>query len=291
MFRVRTGPLLGLAVQIVLLAGLTCTVGLGAAGWSAALAYAGMLCALLRRGLRRVGADALGPADRVTLARALLVGGVLALVVDAGSGPAPLGVLVPLTAVALALDAVDGRVARRTGTASAFGARFDMEIDAFLILVLSAHLAPALGGWVLAIGAMRYAFVAASAALPWLRGTLPARYWRKVVAAAQGVVLAVAAAGVLPPTAATVLVAGALALLVESFGHDVAWLWRHRPAPARTRDVPVAHAERISVVRTGSVAVVRAEEVVVARTGPAAGGAEPLVRLGPAARLATHQPV
>ncbi|MCI4065686.1 sulfatase [Micromonospora sp. R77] len=99
-------------------------------------------------------------------------------------------------------------MARRTGTASAFGARFDMEIDAFLILVLSAHLAPALGGWVLAIGVMRYAFVAASALLPRLRGTLPARCWRKVVAAAQGVALAVAAAGVLPPVAATVLVAG-----------------------------------------------------------------------------------
>ena len=35
------------------------------------------------------------------------------------------------------LDAVDGHVARRTGTATAFGARFDMEVDAFLIVVLS----------------------------------------------------------------------------------------------------------------------------------------------------------
>ena len=38
---------------------------------------------------------------------------------------------------ALALDGVDGQVARRTGTASELGARFDMEVDAFLILVLS----------------------------------------------------------------------------------------------------------------------------------------------------------
>ena len=40
------------------------------------------------------------------------------------------------------LDAVDGQVARRTGTVSALGARFDMEVDAFLILVLSVYVAP-----------------------------------------------------------------------------------------------------------------------------------------------------
>ncbi|NES38951.1 CDP-alcohol phosphatidyltransferase family protein, partial [Micromonospora sp. PPF5-17] len=232
MSTVRNGPLVGLAVQIVLLTGLAGAVGLGAAGWLAGLAYAVVLCGLLRRGLRRAGADRLGPADRVTLARALLVGGVLALVVAGAAGPAPAVVLVPLTAVALALDAVDGRVARRTGTASPLGARFDMEVDAFLILVLSVHLAPTVGGWVLAIGGMRYAFVAANWVLPWMRHPLPPRYWRKVVAAAQGVLLTVAASGLLPPVATTALVAGALLLLIESFGHDVAWLWRHRPVPA-----------------------------------------------------------
>lgn len=228
MSTVRNGALVGLAVQIVLLTGLAGTVGLGAAGWLAGLAYGVVLCGLLRRGLRRAGADRLGPADRVTLARALLVGGVLALVVDVPAGPAPVAVLVGLTAVALLLDAVDGRVARRTGTASPLGARFDMEVDAFLILVLSIHLTPAAGGWVLTIGAMRYVFVAASWVLPWMRHALPPRYWRKVVAAAQGVLLTIAASGLLPPVAATALVAGALVLLVESFGHDVAWLWRHR---------------------------------------------------------------
>ncbi|MFE9653175.1 CDP-alcohol phosphatidyltransferase family protein [Micromonospora sp. NPDC006431] len=232
MSTVRNGPLVGLIVQFVLLTGLAGTVGIGMPGWLAGLAYGGVLCGLLWRGLRASGAERLGPADRVTLARALLVGGVLALVVPGGAGPAPVAVLVPLTAVALALDAVDGVVARRTGTASALGARFDMEVDAFLILVLSAHLAPSVGGWVLAIGGMRYAFVAASWLLPWMRGTLPPRYWRKVVAAAQGVVLAVAASHLLPPVATAALVAGALALLVESFGHDVAWLWRNRPAGA-----------------------------------------------------------
>ena len=55
--------------------------------------------------------------------------------------------------VALLLDWVDGQVARRTHTESAFGARFDMEVDAFLILVLSVYVASTTGWWVLIIGA------------------------------------------------------------------------------------------------------------------------------------------
>ncbi len=136
--------------------------------------------------------------------------------------------LVALTAVALVLDAVDGWVARRTETASTLGARFDMEVDAFLILVLSVYVARPTGTWVLAIGAARYVFVAAGWLLPWMRGSLPPRYWRKVVAATQGVVLAFAAADVLPRFATDAALAASLTLLAESFGRDVWWLWRHR---------------------------------------------------------------
>lgn len=249
---VRTGPVIGLIFQIVLLAGLAGTVGLDGAGWLAGMAYAAVGCAVLSRGLHRCAAAGLGPADRVTLTRAVLVGGVTALVADSAHRPTPVGVLVALTAVALLLDAVDGRVARRTDTASAFGARFDMEVDAFLILVLSLYVAPSAGGWVLAIGAMRYAFVAAARVLPWLRGPLPARYWRKVVAAVQGVLLLVAASGALPRPLTVLVLAVALALLVESFGHDVGWLWRHRTVPAdpgagRTVPAPALPAGRVTL--------------------------------------------
>ena len=104
-----------------------------------------------------------------------------------------------ISAVALALDWVDGQVARRTHTESAFGARFDMEVDAFLILVLSVVRRPRRSGaWVLAIGLARYLLLAAEQVLPWLRRPTPPRYWGKVVAALQGIVLTVAAAGVLP---------------------------------------------------------------------------------------------
>ncbi|WFE65492.1 CDP-alcohol phosphatidyltransferase family protein [Micromonospora sp. WMMD714] len=253
MSRVRTGPVLGLTVQTVLLAGLAATVGLDVAGWLAGLGYGVVTCVALRRGLRRGGADRLGPADRVTLARGVLVGGVTALVVTGLDGATPLGVLVPMTAVALALDAVDGWVARRTGTVSALGARFDMEVDAFLILVLSVQVAPAVGPWVLAIGGLRYAFVAAGRLLPWLRGSLPPRFWRKVVAAAQGVLLLVVAADLLARPAAAVLAAVALALLVESFGHDVGWLWWHRPARVARTAAPTT-ASPLSLPRGPSVA-------------------------------------
>jgi phosphatidylglycerophosphate synthase len=192
--------------------------------WLAGALYTVALWAILHRCRR----GPFGPADRVTLARAALTGVVAALVVD-GSAVAA---LTAVAAVALALDWVDGQVARRTGTVSSFGARFDMETDAFLVLVLSVHVAGSLGAWVLAIGAMRYVFVAASWSLPWLRGPLPPSFARKTVAAVQGIVLVAAGSGALPGPVAVAAVIAALAALLWSFGRDVLGLWRGAHAPA-----------------------------------------------------------
>ncbi|MFG1649522.1 CDP-alcohol phosphatidyltransferase family protein [Micromonospora sp. NPDC049275] len=271
---VRSGPVIGLSAQLVVLAALAATVGLSAAGWLAGAGYAAFTCLALSRGLHLAGASRLGPADRVTLARAVLVGAVTALVVDSFGRPTPVGLLVAVSAVALLLDAVDGQVARSTGTVSALGARFDMEVDAFLILVLSVYVAPAAGSWVLAVGAMRYVFVAASAVLPWLRAALPPRYWRKVVAAAQGVVLAVAAARVLPEPWTTVVLVAALALLVESFGRDVAWLWHRRPA------APQVTAPTVTVPTVTAPTVTAPIAVAPPIATPAAPVALPLLPLG-----------
>jgi phosphatidylglycerophosphate synthase len=227
------GPTTGMAIQFGLLATLAAGVGLGPAGWLTGAAYALVTWLVLGSALRRSGTRLLGPANQVTLARATLVGGVAALVADSHVGRGQTTVLVILAAVALALDAVDGQVARRTGTTSPLGARFDMEVDAFLILVLSVFVAGSLGPWVLAIGALRYAFVAAAVVLPWLRAPLPPSLARKTVAALQGIVLAVASAGLAPPLAATALVALALASLTWSFTRDIAWL--HRTHRRRTQ--------------------------------------------------------
>lgn len=227
---VQTGPALGFVAQLALLTALAGTVGVGGPGWAVGLACGLFTNGLLARGLVRSGSARLGPADQVTLARSTLAGGVAAMTADALTEVAQvtvLSVLSALAVVALVLDAVDGWVARRTGTASALGARFDMEADAFLILVLSLYVARSAGVWVLAIGAARYVFVAAGWLLPWLRGPLPPRYWRKAVAATQGVVLTVAAAQVLPASLTGAALVASLALLAESFGRDVWWLWCH----------------------------------------------------------------
>jgi phosphatidylglycerophosphate synthase len=224
---VRTGPLAGLAAQVALLAALGVTVGLSSVGWVVGVTCGVVANGAMALGLARSRAPALGPADLVTLARVTLACGVAALVGDAFVRPSPVTVLVALTTVALGLDAVDGWVARRTRTASTFGARFDGEVDAFLILVLSVYVARSFGAWVLAIGAARYVFALAGWGTPW---ELPVRPWRKVVAGTQGVVLTVAAAGLVarPVVYAALLVA--LAMLVESFGRDAYWLWRLRRA-------------------------------------------------------------
>jgi phosphatidylglycerophosphate synthase len=225
----------GMITQLMLIAALAEIialggVGLSAAGWVVGITCGAVMNAGLARGLSHYRSDRLSPADWVTLARATLAVGVAALVAHSFNQTVPVTLLVSLAVIALGLDAVDGWVARRTGTPARLGAHFDAEVDAFLILVLSVYVARPAGAWVLAIGAARYAFLAAGWLLPWMREPLPPRYWRKVVAATQGIVLTIAAAGVLSPALTQAIFVAALALLAESFGHDVLWLWRTRHA-------------------------------------------------------------
>lgn len=195
-------------------------------GWAAGAAYLLVSTLLVTIALRRSGARRFGPANAVTATRSVLIGVVTAVVVTSFTQRVPLAFLVGLVAVTLALDAVDGWVARRTGSVSAIGARFDMEADAFLILVLSAYDVRIVGAWILAIGLMRYAFVAAGWLFPGLRVRVPFRYWRKVVAAACGVGLLLVASRLLPSPIDALAGAVALGLLIESFGRDVVWLIR-----------------------------------------------------------------
>ena len=225
---VQIGPVIGLTGQVALLSVLAGTVGLGPAGWLVGTACGLTTAALLSYGLTRSGLAVLGAANRVTLTRAALVGGVAALVADGLAQPISAATLVTLAVVALVLDGVDGWVARRTGTASALGARFDMEVDAFLILVLSVYVGLSVGPWVLAMGAARYVVWAAGSVVPWMGVPVPPRYWRKPVAAIQGIVLTGAVAHLLPAPVMNAVVAVALVLLAESFGRDVVWQWRQR---------------------------------------------------------------
>ena len=221
-------PLAGFAAQLLLLAALAATVGLSTWGLVAGVVYGAVLCGLLGLALRRAAMNRLGWANTVTLGRAILTGGVTAMIL---TPQPPVALMVTIAAVALAMDGVDGQVARRTGTSTPLGARFDMEIDAFLILMLSVYAGFEYGWWAVAIGAFRYVFVAASWALPWLNAPLPPRFGRKVVAAQQGVMLAVVASGLLPGVAAVLALLVALGSLTWSFGRDIVWL--HQASRAR----------------------------------------------------------
>jgi phosphatidylglycerophosphate synthase len=224
----RPGPAIGLIAQALLLGALAVTVGLHTPGWTVGAACAVIIATALTRAL--APGERLGPATTVTLARATLAVGVAALAADSLAHDPPAALLVALAAAALALDAVDGWVARRTGTETALGARFDGEVDAFLIAALSVYAAQGYGAWVLLIGAARYAFLAGEWLVPWMRAPLPRRRWRLVVAAAQGIVLTIAAAELLSRPLTQALLALALAALAVSVGECMWWLWRRRDA-------------------------------------------------------------
>jgi phosphatidylglycerophosphate synthase len=172
----------------------------------------------------------LGIANRITLGRATLVLPVAALVFHPQSllGAAYWWVIL-CSAAAMLLDSLDGSVARRTGTTSAFGAGFDMELDAFLVLVLAVLVwqSGKVGPWVLVIGALRYLFVAAGWMWPGLRGQLPESQRRKAVCVVQGIVLLACLPPMMPSVMASAVAAGGLALLMYSFVADVTWLATH----------------------------------------------------------------
>ena len=203
--------------------------------WKVTLALAGGGAAawwwLGRDPRRRAPAALAGPANGVTLARAVLV--VLMLAAVGERGTLALAAVVTVLALAVAaLDGVDGWLARRSGTASDVGARFDMETDALLILALSllAWTWEKAGPWVLIAGAARYLFVVAAQALPWMRRPLPPSLRRKAVCVAQvAALIACVCPWIAWPASAWLAAAGVLALLY-SFAIDTLWLARRARA-------------------------------------------------------------
>ena len=237
---IRLAAILGLLATAALLGVVSATAGLGVTGWIVGLATGSAATALLVTARMRSDQPAIHPADWVTLTRAVLIAGVAGLVADSFGGPVSVTALVTLSTVALVLDGVDGQVARRTGTATPLGARIDGEVDAFLILLLSIYVSQDYGSWVLIIGAARYALLLAGWLIPWLAAPLPPRYWGKVVAAVQGIVLTVAASGLLDRLVGMIAVAAALLLLAESFGRNVIWLYRTGAGPRSRRALRLA---------------------------------------------------
>jgi phosphatidylglycerophosphate synthase len=192
--------------------------------WVAEGLYLSMSFLILSQVREELPGPGLGPANRVTVGRAVLAIPVLALSLF----PGPLTAtgawwVIVLSTVVLILDGVDGRVARRTGSESAFGARFDMELDAALIMALSVLVwsSGRAGAWVLLIGLMRYLFVMASWVVPSLSCELPKSRRRQTVCVVQGIALLVALGPIIPAPIALLAVAVSLGLLLYSFAVDV----------------------------------------------------------------------
>ena len=169
-----------------------------------------------------------GPANGVTVARAFLVS------IAAGAIGEPLRpdiatFVVLISIIAVAFDGLDGWVARKTGMTTAYGARFDMEVDALMIQVLAILVWQygKAGPWILGSGLMRYAFVAAGWVWTWMRAPLPPTLRGKAICIVQTAALLVALWPNVAPPASVLISAAGLGVLSYSFLTDTIWLWRH----------------------------------------------------------------
>ena len=214
---------LGLAVN---LSGLM--LGQGLAALAFYLGLAGVMVGGLSGHLPQ---QRFGAANALTLARSAMVAALAGFLL----GPVDTvlaGVASLLAFLCIALDGVDGWLARRYATASRFGARFDMEVDALLMLVLGLLVVTtgAVGAWILLIGMARYLFVAAGWLLPALRAPLPSSERRRAVCVFQGLALVLALVPDLEPFVAGHAAAAGVMATLWSFGLDIRYLLRAQPA-------------------------------------------------------------
>jgi phosphatidylglycerophosphate synthase len=168
-----------------------------------------------------------GPGNQVTAVRAALVALVAGLIFEPPASPVASAAAILASAVT-ALDGVDGWLARRSRMASQYGARFDLEVDAFLIMVLAilAWQHGKAGAWVLLSGLTRYLFVAAGSMWRWMRRLLPPSRRRQTICVVQIAGLIVVMLPLIRPPLSSTIAALSLAVLWYSFFVDTRWLWK-----------------------------------------------------------------
>lgn len=182
-------------------------------------------------------------ANQITAVRAVGALVCAGLVVGqlAGSVARPSWWLAAVAAPALLLDAVDGRVARLDGDASAMGVRFDVEVDAALVAILSVSAAVLVTPWALLVGAARYLYVAGGWVRPRWQAPLRPRRSRKVIGARVATLMRTSVVPGLPAPLREVCIVGSTALLAWSFGRDIAdreGLTRRDTTPAPPTPIP-----------------------------------------------------
>lgn len=182
-----------------------------------------------------------GFANAITLLRAAFSSFLFALSADSLAGhnllsdPFVHWLVTALAAAFLALDGLDGWIARHCGMESRFGAQFDMHADALFVLSVCLLLSVSglVGPWVLINGLIFYIFHAARTVWPALDGTLPSRWRRKAICVLQTMLLITALAPVTPYWAAQLACLTGLGLLIWSFGIDTVWLLRQDQSKRR----------------------------------------------------------
>lgn len=187
--------------------------------------------------------DRFGVANGVTLVRAvgvcLLLGfvsfdAVLSLTKEeAGLSAGQLWFIASLIGACLALDGVDGWLARRFHQESSFGALFDQETDAALILIAAIIVwqAEKAGAFVLIAGLLRYGFIAAGVIAPWMRGALFPSFRRKLACVVQIGALIFALVPAFERSLTEPIAALSVGFLLISFGIDTLWLYRQKHEP------------------------------------------------------------
>ncbi len=140
-------------------------------------------------------------------------------------GVLPADAVVPWAGLCVALfftlDGVDGYVAQRYGSSSEFGAAFDTETDALMVALASLVVVDAglLGGWVLVVGGLRYAFVVDTT----LHATKPEPRRRLGRWAFSALMSGLSAALIIPHTVTIAALAAGAAAVIASFLRSFFW--------------------------------------------------------------------
>lgn len=169
---------------------------------------------------------AFGLGNAITVLRWLMASSV-GLVPD----PVPTWALGCVVLGVFALDGLDGWVAKRRGETSEFGAHFDMETDAYFVLLLGIELFTRgrHGAWILVPGSLRYVYVLALALVPARRGDQPRFTFGRH--AFTGLMLGLTLGMLLGEPWGTVPTLLGCGLVTASFSYSFYWSYSSPPRP------------------------------------------------------------
>lgn len=214
-----------LGAVLLSMIGVSAAAMLAAVPAEAALGLVGSAGLVVTVAFARSGLDTFGVPNAVTTIRLGLALALPLMLPTDPTGP-PGWAPAVIAATALALDGVDGWLARRLGQRTEFGARFDMEVDTVLLVTTTFALLSLgrAGPWVLLGPALRPVFVLAGALFPWLAAPLPPSRRRRAVCGTALGALVLALTPLASPTVGTTLAGLAVSALAGSFLADIAWL-------------------------------------------------------------------